>query len=329
MKLLVVCIDALDPQLVETYGLFKSLQGHRGVVWTDTARQGLGASSALTWVCMYTGSKEEELNHLRFLQARVKNLKSHTVSDTAKKPIWAKISDMGYRVGVLEGLVTDVQSMPQKEGNFILTGHDGPREWWPKDLDIILPVDRLANTLPYPVGFKTILGRDIEWSDIDEKELENKMPDYYFAMPEFIKIRNSYLLPAIKSLSEKYRPDLLMLYRYEIDHLSHMQWHEKSKETIIRGYKYMEDFVFQLKTALNPEHLMILSDHGMRQLNSSIPGSKVINDTVVLPASDNKYVIISCDHWGPGFYLLTGVQNKNVEYDVKDVYKLILNIFIK
>ncbi|MBC7075110.1 MAG: alkaline phosphatase family protein [Syntrophomonadaceae bacterium] len=326
MRCLVICIDALDPKLAEKYNLFKRLHGERGLVWTQSARENKPISSAKSWTCIYTGSTEQELDHLIYVQDRNKSIRSNTVSETGKKTIWSDLSDRGYKVGVLEGLATDIESMPKRPGNFILTGIDRERKWWPQDIDFILPVEKLERTLPYPVGYRTIIGRNIEWEEVPEKELEEKMPDYYFGMSEFIKIRNSYFIPSIRSLCENYSPDFLLVFRYEIDHLCHMQWHEPGKNTILRGYKHMEDFVYQLQHFLKPDHIIIISDHGMGKLKYTYRQQKIIHGVPVDVAAGDAEVIVSCEHEGPGFFLLTGVTSKYAEHNVEDIYDIILGL---
>jgi len=327
MRLVLFCVDALDPRIVSANNIFNSIKGNKGLVWTQSAKYKKPISSAMSWACMYTGMREEKLKHLTLLPARHKNIKSNTVSDSGSPAIWAALSSLGYRVGVLEGLVTDVESMPKKKGNFILTGVDAPRKWWPEDLDTILPVDRLSYALPYPVGYKTLIGKDLDWEDVDEKELAERMPDYYFGMSEFIKIRNSYFIPAIRSLNQRFNPDFLLVFRYEIDHLSHMQWHEHSKETVIRGYRFIEEFVLDIKEMLKPDHIMVVSDHGMGELVNRYHKHKNINSVNVDTALGNSEVIVSCDHEGPGFYMLSGFENKTVEINMEDIFGIILNIF--
>lgn len=329
MKCLVVCVDALDPRIVEEMGLFRKLRGQRGKTWTDTARNGGLVASAKAWTSLYTGMSEKELadTGLAFNQDRNKADRSNTVGDLEVDTIWKKLSDRGYKTGVLDALVTDTESMPKKEGNFILTGIDRARSWYPEDLDVIVPVPRLQTAIPYPVPFKTILGRDVDWDDIDPKELEAKMPDYYFGMSEFIKIRNSYFTPAIRSLKEKYDPDFLLVFRYEIDHLSHMNWHEPGKKTVKRGYEYIEEFVYELNDMLQPEHILIVSDHGMGELHSTYDKHYTINGVPVDRAVGCADVIVSCEHEGAGFYLLSGVEEKYREVNMSDISKIIEGLY--
>jgi predicted AlkP superfamily pyrophosphatase or phosphodiesterase len=324
-----ICIDALDYDLVREFNIFNNLSGIKTVVSNELSDNGIGISSPEAWSCIYTGKTVSKFYEDNIENTKTKHGGVYYYND---KTFWTDISDLGYKIGILESYCSGISSVPKKDGNFILTGHQFDIEIYPDILKDIIPINKISSTIPFPVSYKLLIGKDIDWEDVSEDELEKNMIDYYFAMDSFIKIRNSYLIPSIKYLNNRYSPDFLMTYRYEIDHLSHMQFHEKSKNTIKNGYKNMEDYVYELINILNPENVIIVSDHGMKNCEKRNE-TKVINGLNIEIAREGNGIIMSSEHSGHGFLMLCGGDleycSKKSKIEIQDIYDIVINLYKK
>lgn len=327
MKCLMVCVDALDYKLVKKFEIFKDLDGVKTTVSNELSELGIGISSPEAWSCIYTGKSVSQFKNDNIKNTKTKHGGMYYYNN---KTFWTDISNLGYKIGIIESYVSGLSSVPKKDGNFIITGHQFDREVYPEHLKDIIPINKIASAISFPISYKLLIGKDIEWKDVNEKDLEKNMIDYYFAMDSFIKIRNSYLIPSIKYLNNKYNPDFLMTFRYEIDHLSHMQFHEKSKNTIKNGYKNIEKYIYDLINILNPDNVIVISDHGMKNCEKR-NNTKVINGLNVEQAREGKGIIVSSEHDDHGFLLLYGKDfknfDKNKKINIEDIYGLVLDIY--
>lgn len=320
MKLLVLGVDAADPQVIERLGadlpnlirLKKS--GASGTIRSLT-------SSFDIWTTYYTGVLPERHGvmetSLRKVQSREdrRNLLSRT-RVTHDRFLWDFVTEAEMRFGMVEGLVT--WPAPEIDGfwwaDWLIEGDDDTRFFPPSISSVVYHPERLGLsprvTVPEAVTLRD-LGVEQPFESLSEATLWSFLSsgDGYHAKAVNAFISNlDYQYDVVTYLCDQHPVDVLFWYTPYLDWIQHYTFYEQDLRLVKRAYQAVDQFVGRMVAKLQPETTLCVSDHGMAPLSDVHEEAArcvtLRNGRLVGPAYSGG--ILSADHAPEGFYAMSG-----------------------
>ncbi len=314
MKLAVFCIDGLEPSVVlghkERFPFFRNLiENGLHAELLDTELCG----SLGKWITFLTGAsfnyhgvEEGARNYYFPTLQNIRKFEEHF--------IWNVLNRHGYSVGLanfygmypapeLDGFSwCEPQCLLSGKGN----GFSEQEMIYPRDL-----VDDFAvMTHPEIDEPRSLaqLGVKGSWADLksDPAPLEKVLvEDYYREFTETIARRTDWTFTRLARYCDKFSPDVLLYYNWDLDKAQHFSWHEASLKNIVLSYQHVDRLLNRVCDHCRPDNILVFSDHGQnsfknllrydsRGLNSTMwqVYAKHYTETDYLTLSDGTKVII-------------------------------------
>lgn len=354
MKLLVIGIDALMPELV-----FNNLEICPNIAkLIDNGVSGsysgyiYGHGSRDNWISMYTGLTPEE--HGTVLN-RYKNTnrmpRSTDYSD--ENTIWNILNRNGYKVGFWKGLST---TPPQQVNGYIVAGEPHyERDGYDPEIVNRKPVllkdkeyllDFIKGEEPIPPEPRTL--KDFGYKFEELKENPTKIDeilekDYFEKSLKFLEENLMFRLHNMVEVQKQEPVDLMWVYDAVFDYIAHFQMFDKEHMVLKKALVIIDNFVGSLIEDLQPENVLVLSDHGQKSYREIFPdvSKEIVNEVFGLAdqciITDNNIVLIGRMeglltglHSLKGFVVFEGkdIKKGNIE-DMRtvDIYPTILELF--
>ena len=271
MKLMVFCIDGMEPSIV-----FK--HPDRFPFFAKLCRNGISAELLDTEPCGSVGKWFTFLTGATFHHHGVEEgARSHRfwrLSDIQKfvpQCLWNVLNQHGYSVGLanfygmypapaLHGFAwCEPQCLLSGRG----TGFFESEMVYPRELVTDFDV-RSYPQIDEPRSLAQ-LGVEQSWEELKSNPhlLEHVLgEDYYGEFPKVIAKRADWARERLVRYCERYLPDVLFYYNWDLDKLQHFSWHEDDSRNILIGYSHVEHLIQSLCEELQPENVLIFSDHG-------------------------------------------------------------------
>jgi len=264
MKLLIVGLDGATFDLIKPWadaGHLPYLQGlmadgiHRNLAST------LPPVTSPAWPTFMTGCNPGKHGVFDFIQPSGTEFSLVNAGQIKQPVIWQRLSDAGFRVGVLNVPVT---YPPRPLNGFMISGILSPKSGqicYPADL-ISRYQDRLG---PYR------LAPDIQYKQGIEEE-------YIADIRDLIKVHGDWAL----SLMVDEEWDVLMVHFIALDIMMHALWrfmdpghprHEPGpfQNAIRDGYRLVDEYIGRMLDQLPDDTtVMVMSDHGFGPLHSIV-----------------------------------------------------------
>ena len=282
MKVLVVGIDALDPRLVlENIELFPNMKEMiDSGVGGAYAGYAYGYGSYDNWTTLYTGldPKEHEV-----INNKYKGIKKPTTSDLLdKKPFWEILNkDVGLTVGVFNACIT----YPATSIQGYMASNDRRSRFSDniEEGDVLTPIfsskDKhlqkyLKGELGFPERPKSIEKYGYTWEEARENNdiIRDILSsdNYYDDGLHYLEHVLNFLEENMKVLEDKNPVDVMWVYTETLDTLQHFQSYAKNKRIIIEAMQKIDQFIGKVRETLSPENIIVLSDHGISSIASTL-----------------------------------------------------------
>ncbi len=271
MKLIVFCIDGMEPSIVlnhqDQFPFFGNLC-KTGVYAELLDTEPCGSIGK--WLTFLTGASFHEHG----VEEGARNCDFPRLSNIRRFEsgfLWNVLNQHGYSVGLANFYGTypapALNGFAWCEPQCLLSGMGvgfAEREMiYPREL--VSDFDVLSYPEIHEPRSLQQLGVGQSWEELktDPQPLENRLDENYYA--EFSRIIDERAAWAAKRLMrycKKYSPDVLFYYNWDLDKIQHFAWHEESRKTIFNGYRTIERMIRSLCEQLEPENILICSDHG-------------------------------------------------------------------
>jgi len=271
MKLMVFCIDGMEPSIVfkrpDKFPFFAKLCSNGiSAELLDTEPCG----SVGKWFTFLTGATF----HDHGLEEGARNHCFRRLSDIRKfmpRCLWNVLNQHGYSVGLanfyglypapaLHGFAwCEPQCLLSGKG----TGFSESEMVYPRELVSDFDV-RSYPKINEPRSLAQ-LGVQQSWEELksDPHLLERALgKDYYGEFPRVTAKRADWTRERLVRYCKRYLPDVLFYYNWDLDKLQHFSWHEDDGKNILIGYSHVENLIQSLCEELQPENVLIFSDHG-------------------------------------------------------------------
>lgn len=96
---------------------------------------------------------------------------------------------------------------------------------------------------------------ELAWKAIEQYHFQNALDNFQEELNFFYR--------AITDVQEKKPVDVLYFYTPSTDLIAHCCMYCDDCAVLIKAYQLLDEYVGKLMTALEPEHIIVLSDHGM------------------------------------------------------------------
>lgn len=355
MKLLVIGIDALDPKFVkenlEYLPNIKKISSEG--IFGDYDGYVYGYGSCDNWISLYTGVKPEE--HGTVKNTFLKTGESTQIDDYSHlTPFWEVLNENGYKVGMWKAMRT---SPPKDIDGYIVSGEvvleDGldDSNLWSDDPVFSKNKSYLSNLIKQkapkmsmPPGPKSL---GYSWADLKDKPelIKSIMTSKYFAESITEYQENlKYQLECIKKVNTSEKVDLFWFYDLIYDFISHFVLHDEQRTVLKEVLKVVDWFIGELVNILNPENVIILSDHGQLAFGEHFPETTVevkkevfglakqsifIDDKIYIPARNGG--VLTAAHSLKATFIGSGPIFKKHQQLGRmrnlDFYPLLLEIF--
>lgn len=354
MKLLVIGIDAMMPELVfnyiDEYPTLKKLIGSGNAGSYDGYVYGYGSHD--NWTSMYTGLEPKEHQIIKGIfqpENRLPRLYDYSKTDT----LWKVLNRNGYKVGMWKGLVT---APPEDINGYMVSGELAFDSFY-EDPEIALDGhmlthkdEHLRNVFvgdfpkrPTPVGPEKY---GYTWEQLYKNPslIKTFLDENYFEEGyEYLKQMLEYSLDNIKKVNEVEPVDLFWFYNGILDYLGHFTMHDLERTQLKRALKLIDQFVNEMINIFSPENILVLSDHGQKSFIDHFPNCSIdiqkeafgladqclfTGDNIVMEARTGGFM--SSLHSLKGTMILNGEAFKSGEIqNVRniDIYPLILELF--
>jgi tetratricopeptide (TPR) repeat protein len=271
MKLIVFCIDGLEPSIVLDHQ--KKFPFFEGLCKTGVYAELLDTEpcgSIGKWLTFLTGASfhhhgvEEGVRHCSF--PRLSNIRRFESSF-----LWNVLNHHGYSVGLANFYGTypapALQGFAWCEPQCLLsgmgTGFVESEMIYPRALTSDFAVMSYPE-IHEPRSLQQ-LGIRQSWEELknDARPLENMLGgDYYAEFARIIAKRADWTSERLIRYCKKFFPDVLFYYNWDLDKLQHFSWHEEGLNAIFEGYSQIERLIQCLCEHLKPENILVFSDHG-------------------------------------------------------------------
>lgn len=261
MKLLILGLDGATFDLIRPWANESKLPNLARLMQEGTHTDLLSTLPPVTspaWPSFMTGCNPGKHGVFDFIQPSGDSYSLVNATRIQKPTIWQILSNMGYRVGVLNVPVT---YPPQPINGFMISGILSPKQGticYPRDL-----IDRHQAELgAYRIS------PNIQYKPGNEKAY---IDDIY----SLIHAHGKWAV----HLMQNEPVDVLMVHFIALDIMMHALWrlmddnhprHEPSKfqDAILGGYQLVDSYVGQMLNLLPPDaHTITMSDHGFGPLN--------------------------------------------------------------
>jgi predicted AlkP superfamily phosphohydrolase/phosphomutase len=355
MKLLVIGIDALEPgflkENIEQLPNIKKLSSE-GILG-DYDGYVYGYGSCDNWISLYTGVKPEE--HGTIKNIFIKTGESTQVNDYEHlNPFWTVLNDNGYRVGMWKAMRT---SPPQNIDGYMASGElaleDGLRDSnvWSNEPVFVKEKSYLSDLVKEPAPKMSMPPGPEEygysWTEVNNSPevLKNIMTSEYFkgAVEEY-RSNLKYQLDCIKKVNDLEKVDLFWFYDPIYDFISHFVYHDAKRVVLKETLKVVDWFVGELLNIIDPENVILLSDHGQLAYGEHFPNTTLevkkeafgladqsifTDDKIYIPARNGGF--LTAAHSLKATFIASGpIFNKNKQLGKMrnlDIYPLLLEIF--
>ena len=271
MKLAVFCLDGMEPSVVLK---------HRASFpfFREQIEQGLSAEILDTELCGSLGKWTSFLTGVSFNYhgveegARSQSFPTlRNIRKFEKTAIWNVLNRHGYSVGLAnfygtypapaldgfswcepqcllsgkgEGFVEQEMIYPRElAADFDITTHPEVNE--PRSLEQLGVSDSWEELKKNPAPLEKVL-----------------VEDYYKEFTETIARRTDWVLRRLVRYCDRFSPDVLFYYNWDLDKAQHFSWHESSLKNIILSYQHVERLVSRVCEHCKPDNILIFSDHG-------------------------------------------------------------------
>ena len=261
MKLLILGLDGATFDLIRPWADARKLPNLAKLMKNGVQTDLLSTLPPVTspaWPSFMTGCNPGKHGVFDFIQPAGDSYALVNASRIQKPTMWQILSNLGYRVGVLNVPVT---YPPQPINGFMVSGILSPKQGtnsYPQDL-ISRYQDKLGSYRISP---------NIQYKPGNEAAY---IKDIY----DLIHAHGKWAV----HLMQHEPVDVLMVHFIALDIMMHALWrlmdsnhprHEPSpyRDAILGGYQLVDDYVGQLLDLLPPEaHVLAMSDHGFGPLN--------------------------------------------------------------
>lgn len=93
--------------------------------------------------------------------------------------------------------------------------------------------------------------------------------DYFHEAVEYFEENLKYFETNVIKMQEKRPVDVCFFYTPLIDFIGHFQLHDKENKEMIKAIKLVDIFIGKVLKELDPENVVVLSDHGMKSWDSN------------------------------------------------------------
>ncbi len=354
MKLLVIGIDALMPELV--YNNLDLCPNIARLIETGTsgAYSGYiyGHGSRDNWISMYTGL-EPEVHGTVLNRFKETNRMPRSTDYNDENTIWNILSKHHYKVGFWKGLST---TPPQSVNGYIVAG-EPHYENEGYDAEIVSRKPILLDDKQYLLQFikgeepvhpepKTLtdFGYTFEELKGNPQLIDNLLePSYFEDALDFFEKNLDFRLQNMISVQKKEPVDLMWMYDAVFDYIAHFQMFDTGHQVLKKALSILDKFIGKLIGELNPENILLLSDHGQKSYREIFPD--VSNELVEEAFGLAKQCIITQQNIvliGRMEGLLTGLHSLNgiisfsgeafanatlQNFRTIDIYAMILELF--
>lgn len=282
MKLLVIGIDALMPELV--YNNLDLCPNIARLIETGTsgAYSGYiyGHGSRDNWISMYTGL-EPEIHGTVLNRFKETDRMPRSTDYSDDNTIWNILSKHHYKVGFWKGLST---TPPQIVNGYMVAG-EPHYENEGFDAEIVsrkpILIDDKQYLLQYIRGEEPIhpepktlkdFGYTFEELKSNPEIIDNLLdPNYFEEALAFFEKNLDFRLQNMISVQKKEPVDLMWMYDAVFDYIAHFQMFDTDHQVLKKALAILDKFIGELIDELNPENVLLLSDHGQKSYREIFP----------------------------------------------------------
>ncbi|MBG9755289.1 alkaline phosphatase family protein [Lysinibacillus sp. RSDA_15] len=354
MKLLVIGIDALMPELV--YNNLDLCPNIARLIETGTsgAYSGYiyGHGSRDNWISMYTGL-EPEVHGTVLNRFKETNRMPRSTDYNDENTIWNILSKHHYKVGFWKGLST---TPPQSVNGYIVAG-EPHYENEGYDAEIVSRKPILIDDKQYLLQFikgeepihpepKTLkdFGYTFEELKGNPQLIDNLLePSYFEEALDFLEKNLDFRLQNMISVQKKEPVDLMWMYDAVFDYIAHFQMFDTGHLVLKRALAILDKFIGELLDNMNPENVILLSDHGQKSYREIFPdlSNEIVEEAFGLAkqciiTKQNIVLIGRMEGLLSGLHSLNGIicfsgeafaQENLQNFRTIDIYAMILELF--
>lgn len=356
MKLMVFAIDALPPDIVfENIHLFPNIKKlkEKGM-YCEYDAYAYGYGSRDNWVSIYTGLTPKQHG---IISNKYKDYDRYPNTNDYKDklPFWNILGNNNVKVGMWKGLTT---TPPQEINGYMISGEinyeadaeeqDEYTSLDPvvcsKDKNLLKLISGNVDKQPVPKSAEDL---NCNWEQIKQNPniLNDILKDDYFKEAvDYLKDNLKYYEDNLLKVQKNVPVDVCFFYTQLIDYIGHFQLHDLKKTQMIRAIKIVDDFIGNIVKNINPDNVIILSDHGIKGWQEAFKNSSyelqkemfglrdsaiwLKNGAIVIEAR-NKGFLSSC-HDIKGTFIISGKDikvGKINEMRTVDIYPTLLEMF--
>lgn len=286
MKLLILGIDAMEPDIL--FGNLDQFPNIRKMCLTgsygDYDAYAYGYGSRDNWISLYTGLTPRQHGTVGNIYKNT-NRKPRREDYSNLEPFWDRLNENGISVGMWNGLVT---TPPKKINGYMISGEP--------NFELDYKDDPLASVKPVFCEEDKVLEKYI-LGDIDRPPMPRTAEDLGYSWEELLSnpqlveaiLDDKYFIECVDYLEQelefyknnlinmqKNNPvDVIFFYTAIVDFLAHFQMHDPSREVMVKAYRLVDRFVGEILSELNPDNIIVMSDHGLKALADFFPDTPV------------------------------------------------------
>ena len=264
MKLLILGIDGATFDLILPWveeGHLPHLQKLIAEGTRSQLQSTLPPVTSPAWPTFMTGCNPGKHGVFDFIRPQGTNFTLVNSTQIKQPTLWKRLSDLGYRVGVLNVPVT---YPPQPVNGFMVT-------------DILSPK---AATICYPETlieqYQPLVGRPYRIAP-NVQYKSGKEIQYIEDLYDLIRAHGEWAL----TLAKEERVDVLMVHFIALDLMMHALWkfmdegHPRYVASAFRhairgGYQLVDHYIGRLLDQCQPDHVIAMSDHGFGPLHKIV-----------------------------------------------------------
>ncbi|WP_408955687.1 alkaline phosphatase family protein [Natroniella sp. ANB-PHB2] len=355
MKLLILGIDAMDPDVI--FNNLNKLPNIKNLVskgcYGDYDAYAYGYGSSDNWISLYTGLTPKQHGIIgNILRVYDRTPRREDYAD--KKPFWELLNKKGVTVGLWKGLNT---TPTRKIDGYMIGGEpnyeiDNQNDPLGSAKPLFCEEDKklkeyISGNIENPPMPRKAQDFGFSWDELLENpDLINQIltDDYFEECVDYLKKELNYYKDNIINMQEHRPVDLLFFYTAIIDFLAHFQMHAPKKRVIIEAYKVVDNFIGEMIEKLNPNNIIVMSDHGIKALADFFPNTSTkiqkesfgwrdksiwLENGQIITKARNKG-IMSGIHAIKGSFIATGEDikpSKLEEMRTIDFYPTLLELF--
>lgn len=355
MKLMIFGIDALPPDILfENIDSFPNLNKlcAKGVKF-DYDAYAYGYGSRDNWVSLYTGLTPKQHG---VVNNKYKDTGREPILDDYrdKQPFWQLLTTNKISIGMWKALST---TPPEAVDGYMISGEISYEEdseenpyaslepiFNEKDKHLAKYIRGNIKKQPVPKSSEDL---GYTWDELlknPKAASEILKEDYFYESVEYLEENLKYFETNMLNMQRENPVDVCFFYTQLIDYISHFQLHDKEKKVIIKAIKLIDDFIGKIIKELNPENIIVISDHGIKSwesnfINADIEMQKEMfglrneaiwleNGSIVIRARNKGF--LSAMHDIKGTFIASGklIKHGNIK-DMRtvDFYPTLLELF--